>query len=104
MEMVPSAEQVRPEFRALLGQTPGGAVTCPCCQQAVEYDGDGKSLVPSARVPFRYSRVKMERRARDYGNHKSPPDATMTPERWVAEDKLMPGALSGYQYIEDGTP
>jgi hypothetical protein len=103
-EMVPNAEQARPEFRALLGQTPGGAITCPYCQQAVEYDTDGKSLVPSARVPFRYSRTKMERRARDYGSHKSPPNTAMTPEQWVAEEKLMPGALHGYQYVEDGTP
>ena len=74
------------------------------CQEAVEYDTDGKSLVPSALVAFRYSRTKMERRARDYGNHKSPPDMAMTPEQRVAEEKLMPGALHGYQYVEDGTP
>jgi hypothetical protein len=103
-EMVPNVEQAKPEFKAVLGQRPGGAITCPYCQQAVEYDADGKSLVPSALVPFQYSRIKMERRAKDYGNHKSPPDAAMTPERWVAEDKLMPGALDGYQYIEDGPP
>ncbi len=103
-EMVPSADQVRPGFKALLGQTPGGAITCPYCQHAVEYDTDGKSLVPSALVAFRYSRTKMERRARDYGNHKSPPDVAMTPEQWVAEEKLMPGALHGYQYVEDVTP
>ncbi len=24
--------------------------------------------------------------------------------QWVAEDKLMPGALNGYQYVEDATP
>jgi len=46
----------------------------------------------------------MERRARDYGSHKCPPDMAMTPERWVAEEKLMPGALHGYHYVEDGTP
>jgi len=69
-EMVPNADQVRPGFKAVLGQTPGGAITCRYCQQAVEYDTDGKSLVPSAQVPFRYSRTKMERRARDYGSHK----------------------------------
>jgi hypothetical protein len=28
----------------------------------------------------------------------------MTPEQWVAEEKLMPGVLNGYQYVEDGTP
>jgi hypothetical protein len=104
VEMVPNADQTRPGFKALLGQTPGGAITCPYCQEAVEYDTDGKSLVPSALVAFRYSRTKMERRARDYGNHKSPPDMAMTPEQWVAEEKLMPGALHGYQYVEDGTP
>jgi hypothetical protein len=103
-EMVPNADQAKPEFKALLAQTPGGAITCPYCQQPVEYDTDGKSLVPSVLVPFRYSRAKMERRARDYGSHKTPPDMTVTPEQWVAEDKLMPGALHGYQYVEDRSP
>lgn len=103
-EMVPNADQGRAEFKALLGQTPGGAITCPYCQLAVEYDTDGKSLVSSTRVPLRYSRIKMERRATDYGNHKSPPDMAMTPAEWVAEDKLMPGALHGYRYVEDGIP
>ncbi len=37
-EMVPSADQAKPEFKALVGQTPGGAITCPYCQRAVEYD------------------------------------------------------------------
>jgi hypothetical protein len=60
------------------------------------YDADGKSLVPSARVPFRYSRTKMERRARDYGSHKTPPDMAMTPEQCVAEEELIPGALHRY--------
>jgi hypothetical protein len=103
-EMVPGADHVSREFKALLGQSPGGAITCPYCQQAVEYDTDGKSLVASASAPLRYSRTKMERRASDYGNQKSPPDLAMTPEQWVAEDKLMPGALRGYRYVEDGTP
>lgn len=102
--MVPTADQPRPEFKALLGQSPGGAITCPYCQQAVEYNADGKSLVPSARVPLRYSRTKMEGRARDYGSHKNPPDTAITPEQWVAEEKLMSGALQGYQYVEDATP
>lgn len=87
-----------------IGQSPGGAIACPYCQQALEYDTDGKSLVRSARLPLRYSRFKMERRASDYESHKSPPDTAMTPEQWVAEEKLMPGALHGYQYVEDGTP
>jgi len=103
-EMVHNADQARPEFKARVGQAPGGAITCPYCQQAVEYDTDGRSLVPSTRVPFRYSRTKMERRARDYGSHKSPPDMAMTPEQWVSEEKLMPGALHGYHYVEDATP
>jgi hypothetical protein len=34
----------------------------------------------------------------------NPPDIAMTPEQWVAEEKLMPGALQGCQYVEDGTP
>lgn len=102
--MVPNADQARPEFKALLGQSPGGAITCPYCQQAVEYDIDGKSLVRAIGVPLRYSRLKMERRARDYGSHKSPPDIAMTPEQWIAEEKLMPGALHGYRYVEDGIP
>jgi hypothetical protein len=100
-EMVPNAAHGTPEFRALLAQTPGGAITCPYCQRAVEYNQDGRSLVASARMPFRYSRTKMELRARDYGSQKSPPDLAMTPEQWVAEEKLMPGALDAYVYAED---
>jgi hypothetical protein len=46
----------------------------------------------------------MELRATDYGNQKTPPNPTMTPEQWVAEEKLMPGALHGYRYYEDGVP
>jgi hypothetical protein len=46
----------------------------------------------------------MELRARDYGSQKSPPELAMTPEQWVAEEKLMPGALQGYNYVEDGAP
>ena len=46
----------------------------------------------------------MELRARDYGSQKSPPDPAMTPEQWVAEEKLMPGALHAYKYAEDITP
>jgi hypothetical protein len=102
--MVPNVDQARLEFKALLQQTPGGAITCPNCQQAVEYDAHGKALVLSAREPLRYSRTKMERRARDYGSHKSPPDNAMTPEQWVTEEKLMPGALHGYRYVEDSAP
>jgi hypothetical protein len=100
--MVPNVDQAKPEFRAVIGQTPGGAITCPYCQRAVEYDMHGQSLVVSA--PLRYSKTKMEVRARDYGSQKNPPDLAMTPEQWVAEEKLMPGALQGYTYVEDSTP
>jgi len=76
----------------------------PVLPTAVEYGSDGQSLVVSTRTPLRYSRTKMELRARDYGSQKSPPDLAMTPEQWVAEEKLMPGALQGYTYVEDGAP
>jgi hypothetical protein len=52
-EMVPNADQATPEFRALVGQMPGGAITCPYCQRAVEYDLAGQSLVISAQTPLR---------------------------------------------------
>jgi hypothetical protein len=102
--MVSSADQATADFRALIGQMPGGAITCPYCEGAVEYDMDGKTLIISERSPLRYSRLKMELRARDYGNQKSPADSAMTPERWVEEEKLMPGALRGYRYREDHGP
>ena len=104
VEMVPNADRAKPEFKAVLGQVPGGAITCPYCQGAVEYQIDGKTLTVSIRTPLRYSRAKMEMRAKDYGSQKSPPDAGMTPEQWIAEEKLMPGALQGYTYVEDLTP
>jgi hypothetical protein len=91
--MVPNADQAKPELRAIIGQIPGGAITCPYCQQAVEYSTDGRTLVVSTRTPLRYSRAKMELRASDYGSQKNPPDLSMTPEQWVAEEKQMPGAL-----------
>ena len=71
---------------------------------AVEYEADGKTLVPSQRTPLRYSRGKMEGRAADYGSQKNPPNPQMTPEEWIAEEKLMPGALQGYTYAEDPQP
>ena len=88
----------------MVAQAPGGAITCPYCQGAVEYDTDGQSLVVSRRTPLRYSRTKMALRAQDYGRQKSPPDLAMTPEQWAAEEKLMPGALQGYIYVEDIAP
>jgi len=45
----------------------------------------------------------MELRATDYGSHKDPPEVSMTPQQWIAEEKLMPGALRGYTYVEDRT-
>jgi hypothetical protein len=102
--MTPDEGRANPEFQAVVGQRPGGAITCPFCQGAVEYDTDGETLVISLRPPLRYSRAKMEARARDYGSQKSPPEPDMTPEQWVAEEKLMPGALGGYRYAEDLTP
>ncbi len=103
-EMVPDHDQTKPEFKAVVSQMPGGAITCPYCQKAVEYEMDGKTLGMSAREPLRYLRAKMEMRARDYGNQKNPPEPHMTPEEWIAEEKLMPGALKGYRYAEDPNP
>ena len=97
-------EQAKPEFKAVVSQSPGGAITCPYCQGAVEYEADGKTLRASTRTPLRYSRSKTEARARDYGNQKNPPAPDMTPEDWIAEEKLMPGALQGYRYAEDPEP
>src|SRR5437660_130559 len=73
-EMVPDNEQSSAEFKAVVGQQPGGAITCPFCQGAVEYEADGKTLVASQRTPLRYSRTKMERRAKDYGSQENPPN------------------------------
>ncbi len=103
-EMVPGKDQASAEFKAVVGQQPGGAITCPFCQGALEYEADGKTLVPSQRTPLRYSRGKMEGRATDYGSQKNPPNPQMTSEEWIAEDKLMPGALQGYTYAEDPQP
>jgi hypothetical protein len=102
--MVTNEEHVKLQFKALVAQRPGGAIACPFCQNAVEYAIDGKTLVTSQLPPFRYSRAKMERRATDYGTQKRPPDPDMTPEQWIAEEKLMAGALQGYTYVEDFKP
>ena len=103
-EMVPNEDQAKPEFKAVVTQAQGGAITRPYCQGSVEYQADGKTLGRSARQPLRYSWSKMEARARDYGNQKNPPDPHMTPEEWIAEEKLMSGALQGYRYAEDLKP
>ncbi|MCI0379903.1 MAG: hypothetical protein L0215_20160 [Gemmataceae bacterium] len=102
--MVPNDDQAKPEFKALVGQKPGGAITCPFCQGPVEYQSDGTTLAISKLTPLRYSRRKMERRAVNYGNQKNPPNPIMTPEQWIAEEKLMTGALQGYKYVEDLKP
>jgi hypothetical protein len=100
MEMVPDADQTTADYRAVSQRQPGGAVTCPYCQGAVEYDANGEDLVQSRRAPLRYSRPKTEDRARRYGQaFLNRPDTT--PEEWVAHDKGMTGALQGYKYAED---
>jgi hypothetical protein len=99
-EMVPDSDQATPDYRALNARKPGGAITCPYCQEAVEYDPNGEDLVRSTRTPLRYSRAKTENRARNYG--KAFLNKTDTsPEEWVADDKGMSGALRGYRYAED---
>jgi hypothetical protein len=99
-EMVLDSDQATPDYRALNARTPGGAITCPYCQGAVEYDPNGEDLVASTRSPLRYSRVKTEDPARKYGQvFFKKPDTT--PEEWVADDKGMLGALRGYRYAED---
>ena len=103
-EMVPNEQHATAAFKAVVAQQPGGAITCPYCGDAVEYDVDGQTLVTSAAIPLRYSRVKMERRAISYGSQKVPPDPAMTPADWIAEEKLMPGALRSYEYAEDQQP
>lgn len=100
LEMVPDADQVSADYQAINYRKPGGAVTCPFCQEAIEYHPNGDDLVQSNRIPLRYSRPKSEGRARRYGfvflNK-----AGTTPEEWVDHDKGMPGALRGYKYAED---
>ena len=99
-EMVPDADQTTPDYKALHDRKPGGAITCPYCQGAVEYHANGDDLVASTRTPLRYSRPKTEDRARRYGQVFLN-QAQTTPEEWVADDKGMPGALRGYRYAED---
>jgi len=99
-EMVPDSDQATSDYKAINGRSPGGAITCPCCQGAVEYDSNGEDLIASSRSPLRFSRAKTEDRARKYGQvflNK----ADTTPEEWVADDKGMLGALRGYRYAED---
>src|SRR5262249_1428102 len=51
LEMVPDADQATADYRAISQRQPGGAVTCPYCQTAVEYHPNGADLVQSSRVP-----------------------------------------------------
>jgi hypothetical protein len=100
MEMVPDSTQVTAEYRAIATRQPGGAVTCPYCQNAVEYEANGEDLIQSNLVPLRYSRAKAEDRARTYGQaFLNKTDAT--PEEWAEHDKGMPGAFRGHRYAED---
>ena len=99
-EQVLDADQGTPDYRAINARTPGGAITCPDCQGAVEYAANGEDLVASSRTPLRYSRAKTEDRARKYGQvFLSKLDAT--PAEWIADDKGMAGMLEDYKYAED---
>jgi hypothetical protein len=100
MEMVPDADQATTEYLAINARRPGGAVTCAYCQGAIEYHSNGDDLVPSSRVPLRYSRQKTEDRAKGYGQVFLK-KADATPEEWIADDKGMLGALQGYRFAED---
>jgi hypothetical protein len=100
MELVPDSDQTTSEYKALCNRGPGGAVACPYCQGAVEYDANGIDLVQSVLAPLRCSRAKTEERARRYGQvFLNRNDAT--PEEWADHDKGMPGAFRGYRYAED---
>jgi hypothetical protein len=98
--MTPDGTSAVPGFKELVQEKPGAAITCPYCQGSVEFQADGK-LGSSTQVPLRYSRTKMESRAKNYGSTLNPPKSDMTPEEWIADEKLMPGALNGYRYAED---
>src|SRR5437870_967551 len=67
MEMVPDADQASVDYQAINYRMPGGAVTCPYCQGAVEYHPNGEDLVQSHRVPLRYSRPKTADRSKRSG-------------------------------------
>jgi hypothetical protein len=98
-EMIDPLKKGSPEQKALIGTGPGGAITCPYCQGAIEYDAAG-GLVPSTRPPLRYSRFLLEQRARDFGTHFQG-NPNLTPQEWIELDKAMPGALQGYRFAED---
>jgi hypothetical protein len=98
--MVRDVDQGSADYKAINDRKPGGAIPCPYCQEAVEYDPNGKDLVRSRRIPLRYSRPKTEDRAKRYGQvFLNQPNAT--PAEWVDHDKGMAGAFRGYKYAED---
>src|ERR1700680_2145231 len=66
-EMVPDSDQATADYMAIVGRKPGGAITCPYCQLAVEYHANGEDLILSSRAPLRFSRAKTENRAERYG-------------------------------------
>jgi hypothetical protein len=100
IEMVRDVDQASADYKALNDRNPGGAITCPYCQEVVEYDPNGEDLVRSRRTPLRYSRPKTEDRAKQYGQvFLNQPNTT--PAEWVDHDKGMAGALRGYRYAED---
>jgi hypothetical protein len=103
-EMVPDPERATPDFKAIMRREPGGAITCPFCERAVEFNIGGTALTVSSRTPLRYSPTKTELRAVDYGMQLDPPHPDMTPVERIAQDKLMSGALHGYVYAEDASP
>jgi hypothetical protein len=100
MEMVPDQDQITTDYKSVVGRRPGGAIACPYCQNAIEYDANGEDLVQSSRIPLRYSRVKTEDRARNFGQVFLNKGDT-SPDEWVAADKGMSGAFVGYRYAED---
>jgi hypothetical protein len=101
-EMVPDSDQMSADFKALVDRKPGGAITCPYCQGAVEYADNGDDLVVSQRVPLRYSRGKVEARAAEFA--KLFPGTDASPQAWISSDKGMAGALAKYRYAEDENP
>jgi hypothetical protein len=99
-EMVPGESQKTAGYAALVKCEPGGSIACPYCQGSVEYATNGDELRVSLREPLRYSRHKVEDRAKKFAElFLERPDCS--PEEWIAQDRMMPGALRGYRYAED---
>jgi hypothetical protein len=98
-EMIEPAKKGSIEQKAIIGVRPGGAITCPYCEGAIEHSTAGE-LMLSNLVPLRYSRLLIEQRARDFGTqfYGNP---NLTVGEWIELDKGMPGALRGYRFAED---